>query len=133
QVDTGGGGFGAAWSHQLELLSTQGDQIKASLDSATISLGTGLTPAVKDLLTQLQPVVTAFADWARQNPDLLATILKVTAVIGAVGIAGSLVAALAAINPLFLAIGIAIALLITHWDEFRAGIQRVTDAVKTLL
>lgn len=49
-----------------------------------ISVGQSLLPAMKQLLEAASPTILAFADWAQQNPKLVASVAAVTA--GLVGL-----------------------------------------------
>lgn len=58
------------------------------------AIGDSLLPILKDLLVDLLPVVRSFAEWAKENPELVRNILLFTtaafgllAVIGAIGMA----------------------------------------------
>lgn len=68
----------ATTANQLQILQNNWDEIK-------ILLGEALLPILKEMVPQIIAIVTALADWVRQNPDL-ATGLMTTAV--SVGLLG---------------------------------------------
>jgi len=117
-----------------------------SLGEVQESIGKALLPAINSLMEGLKPSIDAFAKWAADNPELIATILKVTIAIAAaiavlyplsvaIGIVSTALAFLAA-NPIGLVI-IAIAALVAgiiylikNWDEVKAKALEVWAAIQ---
>ena len=59
------------------------NQAKEKFRNVAITLGTALLPAITDVINSVTPMIERVADWTRKNPELTATILKVTAGVGA--------------------------------------------------
>jgi hypothetical protein len=73
------------------LTDAMGD-LKDQLGAVKNVIGAALAPMLTDLLLRSQPIIAGIIDWVAANKPLVVTILKVAAVVGAVG-AGLLVVA----------------------------------------
>lgn len=56
-------------------------QAKAQFNSLSIELGSALLPAFNKLIERSKPLLDSIINWAKENPGLVATLLKVTAAI----------------------------------------------------
>lgn len=124
-------------------------RLNRSLGEVSEAIGAAMLPALSSLTESLVPLITKVSDWIAANPELVAQIIKVTGVIvGLAAVAWPLVTVIGAIgtalaflaaNPIVLiigaivALGAAIYLLITHWEEVKVKAVevwgRITDAV----
>lgn len=50
---------------------------KNNMQALSITIGTQLLPIINSLVEKILPVVKGFIDWAKENPELIKTILKV--------------------------------------------------------
>lgn len=126
-------------------LADQEETLKATISTTATILGTALIPAINAAMQAVLPIVTAIAGWMSQHRQLSAVILIAVGVVGALGAAlvvlgpifGAIGAAIAAVgvvlgSPILLplaAVGVALALLVTHWQQVQAGVQMVVGAV----
>lgn len=78
----------ATTANQIELL-------KNNLNVAAISLGDIFLPAIGQAVEAITPLVQAFTDWAKENPELIKQILIIT---------GAVIAAILAITGIGLAV-----------------------------
>lgn len=140
-VAQGTGGFADAWATTAEDTTTQANQMKATFDSMMVSIGEGLIPAVNQIVQAIAPVLKGMADWARQNPQLAGLILVVVGALGALAAAAAVIAPIIgaigavvgiAFSPVIIVIGLIIAavvLLVTHFEQFKAGVGVVVNFV----
>ena len=120
--------------------------LKQSIGDVSESIGAALLPAFTSLIESLQPVIDNFGKWAAENPELIATIVKIVGVVVAtiavlyplslaIGVVSTALAFLAA-NPIVLviaaivALGAAIYLLITNWEEVKVKALEVWAKIK---
>jgi len=140
-VAKGATAFGDSWTAAQGTTAIQAAELKSSFQVLMIALGQGLIPAVTSLMKTISPIITAIAKWASDNPQLAGTILMIVGGLGALAAAiaflSPVVAAIGALlgvvfSPVLLpilAIGVAIALVATHFDQFKAGVGVVVNAV----
>lgn len=114
--------------------------LKGSLAGAGRTIGDVLIPAIIPLIEKVTAIVGKIADWAKKNPELVATITKVAAVIGVIAaVGGPIMMAVAAfsgiatviatvISPIGLVVAAVIGLGIA-WKTNFMGIQDKTKAV----
>lgn len=99
-ADTAKGATDAARAIQNSSPAAQMQLLQSTLSALQISIGNALLPALNNLLAKIKPILTAVVDWVTANPELTGTI---------VGIA----AALVALGPIMVAVGGAIAFLVS--------------------
>jgi len=109
------------------------------------NIGEALIPALMELTKALAPIVLSAGEWTKNNAPLIASIVKISAVVlpllivlpmlvTAIGAVGTILAFVAA-NPVVLIIGAivgliaAIALLIKNWDAVKAKVIDVWRAI----
>lgn len=61
-----------------------------TMNALAVTIGTTVLPAFNDLLNTIMPLVSQITDWAAANPELVSTILKVTAGLVALKVAATL-------------------------------------------
>ena len=124
--------------------------LKGSLAGAGRTIGEALIPAIVPLIEKITTVVVKISDWAKANPELLATITKVAGVIAvAAAVGGPILMAVSAftkvagaikligtlttgpIGLVILAIG-GVYLAFKNWDKIIGVIQPIIDKVKSL-
>ena len=103
----------ATTANQIELL-------KNNLNVAAISLGDILLPAIGQAVEAITPLVQAFADWAKENPELIKQILIIT---------GAVIAAILAITG----IGLAVSAFLAGLTGLGAILGMVAGAISLLL
>lgn len=73
---------GSSQAEFLARMSTTASKLKraqAQLNILTIELGENLLPIIVELLQKINPVLESFRDFAKENPKLVSTIIKVSA------------------------------------------------------
>lgn len=87
-------------------------RIQIQMDNLQETVGDALAPAFQKVFAAIQPTIEKFAEWAEQNPELLAKILLVVggiaALVAGVGAAGL---AITALMPVLSALGAVLAFL----------------------
>lgn len=68
---------------QLGTLSNVADAAKGNLTEAMVAIGATAAPALKNLLNGVGAAAARLGQWAQENPQLTATIVKVVAIIAA--------------------------------------------------
>jgi len=144
-----------AFKEQTEGVNAAGfafQQAKIQIGVMAQEIGDKLLPMLVPLIQKVTEVIGKISEWAKENPKLFGTIIKVAAVIGALAAVGGpilmaisafsaisgVIGAFAAIatGPIGLVIA-AIALLTLAWKTNFGGIQEktkaVTDFIKGLL
>lgn len=71
----------AEYQERLATLSNQLKMAKNNLMLGLANLGAALAPTVKSLIEQITPLIEKFANWAKENPQLVGSIMKVIGVI----------------------------------------------------
>ena len=99
--------FGGRAAAEAATFSGQLQQMKNEAGDVMEQLGFALMPVLKDLIDTIRPMVKSMAEWIQKNPELTASIVKVTAAMGALFLAvGPLLIALPGIIGLFQIVGI---------------------------
>lgn len=75
------GSMQAEYDARVGTTENQAQMVKNNLQALAISVGTALLPALNNILNTIVPVISQFAEWAAQNPDLITTIVAVTGAI----------------------------------------------------
>ena len=90
--------------------------LKNNLNVLAITLGDALLPALGDAITAITPVIQSFAAWAKANPELIASTVKIVGglLLANAAFWGVSFAVLSVIRP--------IASLVTTFNRLRAGI-----------
>jgi phage-related protein len=123
---------------------TTAGQMQALQESTYLlkaALGDALLPAVTTLIEAITPLVLRFTEWAKQNPELVATIFAIGAVLGVLGaimltltaitfvlgatIGGIAVPILAVAGLIISVLIAAIVFLIKNWDLLKANIESI--------
>ncbi len=68
-----------AYDKQLESGKSQMQIAKNNIQSLAITLGTTLIPIITELVQSIVPVIEKFSEWAKKNPEVVSTIMKLTA------------------------------------------------------
>lgn len=112
----GSDGIGADFSKRMSSPVEQFKQLKINATEVAVAIGSALLPAFNETLIAVLPVVRAFGDWARQNPELIAGTVKIVGglLLAKVAFWGISFAVLSVIHP--------IASLVTTFNRLRAGI-----------
>ncbi len=140
-----------AFEQMEQSTSRQWQKMVAQLKDVAISIGKGLVPALTKLLEAVAPILTSFANWVSENPELTAAILVIVGAIGTllvvigplVSAIGAIVAAApvmgAALAALTGPVGIVIAIIIgivaavvaviKHWDWIKETAGKVWNAI----
>lgn len=136
-VAKGAGTFGAAWTATEATTAAQGDRLKASFESITVAIGTGLLPAANSVLDVITPVVVGMAQWTAANPHLAATALAVAGAVGAVAamgvVLGPILGGIATVigiitSPIVLVVGALLALA-AHFGLLGTGAKDAFDGI----
>lgn len=148
-------GLGAAteaFNEVNEGTSRQFEKLKEQVMGMAISIGNELIPAIKPLIKGFTDIIAKIMEWAKQNPALFQTIIKVVAVLGGLmavlgpilmilpGITAALPILGAAFTALMGPIGIIIAaiaaliaigvLIYKNWDTIKAKAIEIWEAIK---
>ena len=99
--------------------STKANEVqlfKNNFNVLAITLGDALLPALSDAITAITPLIQSFASWAKQNPELIASTVKIVGglLLAKTAFWGVSFAVLSVIRP--------IASLVTTFNRLRAGI-----------
>ena len=64
------------YAERMKTLGTQLKVVKNQVMNSLADLGLALAPTIKNILTQVQPLIEKFATWIKQNPRLTEGIMK---------------------------------------------------------
>lgn len=81
------GATASAEEIQMQSAAAQFDLLKSSLQDVAIQIGLALLPAINRIGKAVLPIVTKFANWAKENPKLVTTIAAIAIGITGLGIA----------------------------------------------
>lgn len=126
-MDTGAGG--TAIEQMTERMGTLDRQLAifgTSANDLGITLGTALLPPLTAIFQAINGGVQSVTAWANANPQLSSSLLPIIAAVGLLG------AGIAILGAPFVAIGVAVALVVTHFDELQRGLQVVNQFVGPL-
>jgi TP901 family phage tail tape measure protein len=133
---------------QMSSPAAQFALLKSNIQATVIQIGEALLPALNQIVQQVQPFITAVGDWVSKNPELIAQIAQIVAVVAGLGAglsivgrliwaAGSIIAVLG--GPLTLIIGIIAALFLAFKTNFlgirdllEPIVKQVVDGLQTL-
>jgi TP901 family phage tail tape measure protein len=115
-------------------------RLKQILDNLLVSLGEAFLPILEDLTRTVGPVVKGFADWVKQNKELVGKIAKTVAIVGGlvtgIGAVATVLGMLT--SPVTLTIGLVTALgyvvykAVTSWDTFKKTLLSVKDLAQDI-
>jgi len=89
-----------------EELAKPMDVLKVTMGNLSENIGQAFAPALNSLVIALTPIITAFSNWAVQNPTLIATIAAIAAgLFGLLAVVGTLGLAIPALTVGFTAVG----------------------------
>jgi len=136
-----GGRFHGLMQAQSKTTAGQMQALQESTYLLKAALGDALLPAVTTLIEAITPLVLRFTEWAKQNPELVATIFAIGAVLGVLGaimltltaitfvlgatIGGIAVPILAVAGLIISVLIAAIVFLIKNWDLLKANIESI--------
>ena len=72
-----------AFNKQMATGASQAQIAQNNIQALTVTIGTQLIPIFTSLIKKIKPVIDSFMTWARENPAMLKTIVKVTVGIAA--------------------------------------------------
>ncbi len=122
--------------------------LKGSLAGAGRTIGDVLIPAVIPMIEKVTEIVSKVVAWTKENPELVATITKVAAVVGVAAAVGGpilmLVSAFSAIAPAIALIGtvatgpiglliIAVTAIIAAWKNWDVIVEFVSGFVEKII
>lgn len=133
--------------------AAQMEIMKNNLTDVAITVGAAILPALNDLIMAVSPLITQFAQFAQENPQLVATVLAVGAAIGALGaalmvltpivaaflgifgaaaalLAGPVVLAIIAVSAVVAALAIAWA---NNWGGIRDTLTNAWNSIKGII
>lgn len=67
------------YNKKNETTAAQIKKAQNAMQALSIEVGGSLIPALNEVLKSVKPMLTSFTDWARENPQTLATIVKLAA------------------------------------------------------
>lgn len=70
-------GIGKDYDKRMRSSAEQLKSFKIHITDLAVTIGNALLPAVNQTLTSIKPMITAFGNWAKQNPQLVASIIKI--------------------------------------------------------
>jgi hypothetical protein len=76
--------FDKEMAADAEGLTDEMDEVKKSITGLSFEIAKALLPAIREILPQIRDTIAGFSAWARQNPDTVASIVKLTAAAGAI-------------------------------------------------
>ena len=68
----------AEFANRMETFGTRVQLLRNRFRALQITIGEALIPEVERLMNYIEPVIESFRQWARDNPQLIGTITKVT-------------------------------------------------------
>jgi len=110
-----------------------GDGLKdltLALKKTAITIGAALAPFLKDLAAQVTSAVVTVATWIRQNQGLVVSILKISAIVVAAGIALSILGTI--IGVIGTVIGVVVG-IITVFGAILSGVITVISAIGAVI
>lgn len=109
-------GIGKDYDKRMGSSAEQLKSFKIHITDLAVTIGNALLPAVNQTLTSIKPMITDFGNWAKQNPTLVASIIKIVGglLIAKVAFWGISFAVLSVVKPIFT--------IITLFNQLRAGI-----------
>ncbi len=132
-------------ANKAAALDTAFDNLHSSIAGATQQVAVALAPAITNLVNQITPWLEKLSQWMSANPELtlqigmwtaailagIAVLGPLATVIGTVGAAMTFLAAnpIVAVIAALVALGLGIAYIITHWNEFLTTVQAVWNFV----
>ena len=140
EVEKGTGGAKQAFEDWTESGAASISEIKNTFLNFSSEVGAQLAPMIKELLGQITEVVKKITEWAKENPKLFESIVKVAAIIGAVAaVGGPILMAVAAfggvataITAIISPVGLVVAAVIglgVAWKTNFLGIRDMTKGV----
>ena len=108
--------IGKDYDKRMGSSAEQLKSFKIHITDLAVTIGNALLPAVNQTLTSIKPMITAFGNWAKQNPTLVASIIKIVGglLIAKVAFWGISFAVLSVVKPIMTAV--------TLFTRLRAGI-----------
>lgn len=109
-------GIGTDYAKRMGSAQEQMKSFKIHVTDMAVTIGNALLPAVNQTLVAVKPMITAFGNWAKQNPQLVASIVKIVGglLVAKVAFWGMSFAVLSVVKP--------IASAVTLFNRLRAGV-----------
>lgn len=121
--------------------TTQGGIVgmQFAIDKLKESIGNSLKPAIGELLTRLEPLITKITDWIERNPELVSKIIIFSGVLaGLTAVVGGLALALIALTSPFTLVALAITgiialitLIAFNFDKIKVKFNEFAESFKT--
>ncbi len=107
--------IGTDYNKRMTSSAEQMKSFKIHVTDLAVTIGDALLPAVNQTLSGLKPMITNFGNWAKQNPQLVASILKIVGglLVAKVAFWGISFAVLSVVKPIVTAV--------TWFNRLRAG------------
>ena len=116
------------YATRMNTLTNQLKKAFTRLMNVGADLGKSLAPAIRDILSQIEPVMKKVSEWVQKNPQLTATILKIVAAMAAFNL--TMGASKLAFGHLFIMAGKAVGLF-KRFQMFKAagGLAKIGPAI----
>ncbi len=79
--DDAKGSMAKEYEARKQTTEAQMQMFKNRLGEVAVTLGDALLPAINSVMASIAPVVSSFADWAKQNPNIINGVVKLGAVL----------------------------------------------------
>jgi len=135
--DSSEGATEAARQIQMDSVAAQMDVLNSNVEALKITIGSALLPVINRLVRGIQPVIQSVIAWARENPELIAQIGQVVAVVGGLGIAltvaGGIITGIGAVLGLLLSpIGLIVGAVALLGLAFKTNFMGFGDFIRGL-
>lgn len=89
--DDAKGSMAKEYEARKQTTEAQMQMFKNRLGEVAVTLGDALLPAINGVMASVAPMVSSFADWAKENPNIISGVIKLGAVLAASVIGFSLI------------------------------------------
>lgn len=90
-------------------------ELDSALEELQLTVGELVVPAIAEMLVGVRETVIAFTGWAKENPELVKTVVAVAGALAAIGLtAGPVLKGVAALNTLVSVVRVATAVMIAN-------------------
>lgn len=89
--DDAKGSMAKEYEARKQTTEAQMQMFKNRLGEVAVTLGDALLPAINAVMASVAPIVSSFADWAKENPNIISAVIKLGAVLTASVIGFSLI------------------------------------------
>lgn len=113
-------------------------KLRRTTENISENMGKALTPAFSELARTVQPIIERFAEWSDKNPELVATIVKLTAavaalavIVGTLGLAiGILLSPITLVVAALAATAAAVYIVATRWQQLPGVLKLLLLPIK---